>query len=321
VDEDEDDRVRNVTVWVKRPGHRAVHPGKYMFRSESTRKTSLLRAAWAAPEMFQTGIVRAHIFPLRPVAKTEWDVLLAVSFPIPLSAAVEPTTGREFGAILSRGSAAAHRFSRRITLKPHGPDVDSTPTITFLERVKLKPGTYTLTAVLSDPRDIDPHAAKIRVDVPEIPTRGLFLVGPVLGRPSGPNLVITGGGSDAANDTIGSERSFEPLLVQHLEEPADLVALTEACLVNAKKRRRRACDATAHRALLDADGQPVGDLDDVALGLEGVGRVRCGTLLDVVPAGSLAPGEYEFDVVLDADRCGDGDTAGLRFAVKTPELR
>jgi hypothetical protein len=315
VDPGEEDRRRNVTVRVRRPGLRALHPSRYVFRSDGAKRESLLRAAWNAPELFQTGIVRAHLFPLQPLDKTRWDALLAVSFPVPLAGTAGKDVRREFGAVLNRGAAVVHRFSRRITLQPDGPEVASRPTITFLERVALTPGRYTLTTVLADPLDVDPHAAKISIEVPEIPRRELFLVDPILGRPAGPNLVVLG---QPGGDEIGAVNSFEPLVVQQLDEPLDLVSLTEACFVGKKKggRRARRVHGAIARSLFDANGRTVGHLDPVELALKPDPRqlVLCQNLVDVLPAAKLPEGRYVFEATLP-DPARPAATARVRFAI------
>ncbi len=296
--------MRDVTLRVRRPGLRAIHPGKYIFRSKSAQRESMLRAAWVSPEMFQTGIVRAHLFPLRPFDGRQWDALLAVSFTVPLIDSAGGDVVREFGAMLYDGPDVMHEFARKVTLRPDNPEVISTPTVTFLEPVRLRPGSYTVTAVMSSP-DGDPHATKIRVTVPEIPKKELFLIGPMLGRPAGSNLVIMGSGSGHDDDSIGSEKSFEPLLVQQLDDSMDLVAITQACLVDAKKRKKQGkwkSIAHASRALLDTDGVAVGRLEPLELSLEGEGRVKCTNLVDLLPVQSLKDGEYIFEVELDTGR-------------------
>ena len=74
---DVEGRPRRLSVNVKRPGMRAIHPSRYVFRSDSEKRESVLRAAWISPEMFQTGVVRAHAFPLRPRSDQLWEALLA----------------------------------------------------------------------------------------------------------------------------------------------------------------------------------------------------------------------------------------------------
>ena len=293
---------------VRRPGLRAIHPSKYIFRSKSVQRESMLLAAWVAPEMFQTGVVRAHLFPLRPTDGNHWDALLAVSFTVPLADSAGGDAVRNFGATLHDGSVVMHELTRVITLRPDSPDVKSTPTVTFLDPVRVRPGSYTVTAVMSSPDSAEPHAWKIRVDIPEIPKKELFLIGPMLGRPAGPNLVVLGG-TAFKDDAIGSENSFEPLLVQQLDDPIDLVAITQACLFDKKskkKRRKGKSVPSVSRALLDPDGATVGDLDPVELTLEGVGHVKCTNLVDLLPVANVKDGEYVFEVELDSGKADQG---------------
>lgn len=314
VQEGKEDRNRKLSVRVRRPGVRAIHPSRYVVRSTSEKRQSLLRAAWAAPDMFQTGILRAHVFPLRPSSKSSWDALLAISFPVPLAGSSGRDVHREFGAVLHHGPRLAHRFVRRITLHPDNPGVTSEPVITFLERVDLAPGKYTVTAVLSDPLDVDPHATELEIEVPEIPKRELMLVGPILGRPAGPNLVVMNDGTEDGS-AIRGESSFEPLLVRQVDGSSDLVSLTQACMFGSKKKLESAASIT--RSLRSADGREIGALEPVALSLEGEDRIRCQNLVDLLPGAALPGGDYIFEVDLETGRHGVDTQRTIRFAVGT----
>ena len=296
---------------MKVPGLRAVHPSKYVFRSSSAKLQSRIRAAFLSPELFDTGVVRAHVFPLRPRSGRSWNGMLAVSFPVPLGESFGEDSTRTFGAALLRGSKVVHRFDRKITLQPHGPEVTSAPTITFLEPVKLDPGSYELRAVMSDPDSDSPHAVKLEVTVPKVPRKELFLTGPILGKAAGVNVVVTGGETGPDLDRVGGVKSFEPLLVQQIDEPVDLVALTEACVYGGGGGQ-----ASVQRSLRRADGTVVGDLPVQGIRPEGSGRVRCEQLVDRIPARALADGRYEFEAVLRApDDDTDGDHGSIRFSV------
>jgi len=309
------ERPRSVIIRVNRPGLRAIHSSRHKARSESEQYTSLLRAAWVAPEMFQTGVVRAHLFPLRPSSKNAWEGLLAVRFPVPLGGGPPVEIQREFGAVLARGPAVVHRFSRQITLQPEDTAEASEPTITFLEPVTLTPGTYTLTAVLTEPGRGDPHASKITLEVPEVPRKELFLVDPLLGRVAGGNLVIEG--QRVGKDRIRSETTFEPLLIRDLDDPGELVALTQVCWVGSKRgpKAKLLQDASVDRKLRTADGRPAGDIDPVPLTLDEGTRIRCQNLLDTIPASRLKDGEYTFEATLASPRIDDPPAVTVRFAV------
>ena len=315
-----EDHPQGITVRVLRPGMRTIHPSRFVLRSDGKKKESLLRAAWVSPEMFQSGVVRAHLFPLRPTSKDSWDGLLAIAFPVPLDARGGEAVQRDFGAVITRslsvgGEKVMHRFNRRFTLQPHRSDVTSEPTITFLQEVELEPGEYEITAVLTDPDDVMPHASTMEIEVPEIPRRDLFLIGPMLGRRSGPNLVVHGGGDVPGSDEFGEKSSFEPLLLHQLDEADDLVAVTQVCLVGAKNyRSSKGRVATIDRSLSRLGGVEVGTLKTERVELTGKAKLKCQQLVDVLPAASLNSGEYVFEVLLH-DGQGEELRRKIRFAV------
>ena len=112
---------------------------------------------------------------------------------------------------------------------------------------------------------------------------------------------------------------FQPMLVQQVDEPIDLVALTQVCMVGKKKylRKQTADPPTVERAL-QRGGTAIGELAAAEPTFEGEGDVRCGNLVDVLPAASLADGEYVFEARLKDER--DGTPRTVRFSVgNTPD--
>jgi len=318
IDDVEDDKVRDIVIRLQRPGLHAIHPAKYVFRSPEFRRESLLRAAWISPELFQNGVVRAHLFPLRPESEERWEAVLAVDFPVPLVDSGGQETHREFGVVLRRGPRVVHRFNRRVTLRPESADVASSPLITFLQPTRLRPGDYTLTVVMSDPAGGEPATAKIEMTVPEIPTRELFLVGPILGRRSGTNVVVMGSGAEAGDDEVGDEGRFQPLLVRQIDKPTDLVAFTQACLLGSGRQARKIerSPPQVERVLKRADGEVVGALSEVEPALEGEDAVLCGNLVDVLPTAALPNGEYVFEASVRSGK--DAAVETVRFSIGVP---
>jgi hypothetical protein len=294
---------RPVTIRVTRPGLRAVHPSAYLFRTEEEKRESLLEAAFHAPRMFDRGVVRAHLFPLRPTSKDAWDGLLAVSFPVPFGdgqAGAEKEV-RDFGAVLFRGSTVVHRFDRRLNLVPKSAQVRSAPLVTFVERVTLSPGSYRLAVVMADPESSLPHATEIALDVPELPRKELTVLEPILGTRTGSDLLLiaseTGGLPGA--DRVGDAGSFRPLLVRQIEEPTDLVALERVCRIGRDRKGER--DATVHRTLRGAAGDELATTPPVELDLESDSKVACQHLVDIVPAAEFPDGDYVFEVWVAKD--------------------
>jgi hypothetical protein len=316
-----EDRLRSVKVRVKRDGLRVMSPSNYVFRSDESKRESSLRAAFLSPELFRTGVVRAHVFPLRPVSGKRWEGLLAVGFPLPVGGDTAEPVERDFGAVLSRGPSITHEFNRRITLRSMGRKPGDDPMVTFLEPVTLKPGSYELTVVMAAVDGTDPHSAKVSLDVPKVPKKDLLLVPPVLGRRAGGDVVVQGGKGDPSGDKVGGRNSFRPLMVQRLDDPDDLLAMTEVCMVSASgtKRRGKGGGETIRRALADADGNTLGALPDVELSLEARGgKIRCQSLVDVVPAFALDFGEYVFEALVALGEGRDSPREEVRFAIGAP---
>jgi hypothetical protein len=316
VDEYEENDPRSVTIRVKRSGMRAIHPSKYIIRSPEARRESVLTAAWNAPDLFRTGVVRAHVFPLRPVAKDEWEVLLAVSFPMELEGPAGQASEREFGGTLRGGPRVAHRFNRKVTVRPLVETDNLAPTFTFVERVRLKPGDYELTVVMSAAGS-ELHADRISVLIPEVPRKELLVAGPTLGRAVGDELVVYADGEDAAGDRRAGPESFTPLLVQYVDEPLDLIFLTDTCLVGSTGALRRVeqLAAAVQRELSGEDGAGLSPIRPVPLELEGQGKVRCQSIVDVLPASTLASGDFVFAAQVVADKKGGVERGEVSFAV------
>lgn len=309
-----EDKIQEVSIHVRRPGLRVMHPNKYVFRSKSARRESLLQSAWFSPESFATGIVQAHAFPIRPVSKKEWDTMLAISFPVPLEDLAEGEQTREFGAVMYEGGKVVGQFGRRLTVRPQNLDAEGTPRITMIERTRLKPGPYSLTVVLSDPNESDPDATKVTVTVPEIPRKELFIVGPILARQSGANLTVLG--NPDGEDRAGAMNTFEPLMVLQHDGSQDLLALTQACMVGG---RGAPSQAKIGRELFGSDDGAIGNLSAVPLALEGEGKIRCQSLLDVVPADTLGGGEYAFQASIESEKARDSAEQRVRFAISENE--
>jgi len=264
--------------------------------------------------------LRAYAFPVRPTAQDSWEALLAVSFSVPLAGTEGKATERDFGAVLQSGTSVVHRFHRRIHLEPNDASVTSEPLVTFLEKVSLRPGTYTVTAVLADPAVVDPHAAKVRIEIPAIPTREAFLVGPILGRRAGADLVVRSAGSSSTTgervggaDAIGDWNSFQPLLVQQVDAPAELLMLTEACVIG---KARKDGPYSVARSLRSADGRVIGAFEPAAIEFEGTENIRCQNFLDVLPARAVVrPGDYLFEASFEPRPWEGQEQREVRFSV------
>ena len=288
----EEDKQHSLRVEFNRRGISLQYADRYSFPSPTERKFQNVQAAYLAPEMFEGGGMRAHIFPTEPADKGRWNALIAVEFPIPAAEADADLT-REFGVVLTRDlqstKEVAHTFHRTLTLTGTGTSRERR--VSFLEPAVLKPGRYVVHAVLANPGSEKPFAANAEVVVPEIPRWQPFLVGPILGRRSGDDVVVFGG----ASDRVGSETDFRPVLVAETERSVPLAALTQACIISPSL-----WDGpwVVERSLLSDSSEVVTAMPGIQLAREGKSRVICRKVFDELPLETLPLGRYTFQATL-----------------------
>jgi hypothetical protein len=316
------DTPRNVSVRMLRDGLRALHPDKYLLRSDSAKRESSLSAAFLAPSMFQTGYVSAHIFTLQPKTKQSWETLVAVSFPVKFNETnLESTI--DFGAILHQGSKVTHVFNRRVTLRQQAGAGNRERRFMFLEPVDIKPGTYELIVVMADAViEGRPEALRINLDVPEITARELMLVKPILGRPRDENIVVRGDGPSkgrektdseklALHDIVATRGSFEPMLVQRLENVDEVLSRNKACLV----ARKTAPAANIERIVTPEEDDEPFNLPSVPLALAEEGKVLCQNVFEILPGDRIDDGRYLLEATIDETPTTSTARDSLRFAV------
>ena len=319
---DDEDRPRRLALYVRRAGLRVLHPSQYKFRSESERRRSILSAAFFAPEMFQTGYVRAHVFALHPVTPKSWETLVAVSFPVEFGDG-EDTAQIDFGGVVRQGTRVVHSFNRRVTLRPFEVSSVRERRFMFLEPVTLEPGEYELTVVTADTEGKRPAATRITAKIHPIPKKEMMLVQPILGRPRDENIVVRGTGpheerrrmspeAAAALDIVATKGSFEPLLVQRADDIEEPLARNKACIVAA---RRSVPDTVIERSVLEGDETAV-QLPPVALALGRGGKVMCQNVFEILPQDAIGPGRYRFEATVENTPKHDAVSESLRFAVE-----
>src|SRR5262245_13951094 len=168
-----DGRRRSVDVKVRRKGLKAVHAAAYTLRSDDDRRASLMDAAYSAPTFFESGSVRASLRTVRPRSSSKWIGRLEVTFPLAPRPAAGPRPGAEakLEVVLSRGTTIVHDLERSFgppgERKPGAPAVP----IAVTEDIDVKPGSYTLSAVLFDPAVQMPQTVQVEVEVPALPER------------------------------------------------------------------------------------------------------------------------------------------------------
>lgn len=152
------DRSRWLRVFVRRPGHRAVHPTSYVVRSDEERARALAASALMLPQMFASDRIASDVARIRPLDTRHWEVLAAVAI------AFDPSwpSGMEHdwllqGRLRKPNGTTVHAFERRL---------QQAPPATVYESLRLRRGHYTLSVVLSHPELVTPLAAFGEFEIP-----------------------------------------------------------------------------------------------------------------------------------------------------------
>jgi VWFA-related protein len=313
------DRERRVRVWLKRRGIRAYHASSYVFRSPENKRKSLITAAYMAPAMFEKGALEARAFPFRPKSEHKWETLVAVSFPVTEDAFEDGVARWDFGGVIrSHLGTRLRSFNRRVELD-RSELTGERSAVVFMERVALRPGRYRLNVVQSHAGMETPLALTTEIELPKIPTGETFLVGPILGRLAGRDVVILGRGLDTPDDPKGdvvrSGEAFEPLLAQRAERGVRVAALTQLCFVGPDEAPGV---EVIHRSLSTPGRGVVGTLPPVSVDLDSGRGARCTTLLDWLPTEDLPGGTYSLEAGPDPLPGLGVETVGVGFEIVDP---
>ena len=190
------------------------------------------------------------------------------------------------------------------------PVTGETPAVTVFHEFRVRPGRYTVSAVLSDPSAETPIAATRPAIIAEIPRGEPFLIGPILGRRS-----------ESTDDVSTTQRrddgpEFEPLLVHEAERGAPLDSLTILCVVGSD---HDVDVREIERYVTRWDGNGAQRFDPVSILLPDEGEVRCHELGDRVETAGLEPGRYELTAVAETS----GHTTGrgtADFTIMPPSV-
>jgi len=275
----------------KRRGRRIIYPEFYMIRSEEAKRKSLFRSAAMAPQFFESSGVAADLFVMSPHSSERWKALLAVEVRLPPDTVLPEDEEWELRALIRKTNGTVVRsLRRRVTLPaPELPGAPP-PVVTMFEEIRVRPGKYLVSAVLSNPDAESPLAATRSAVVSSIPLGKPFMIGPMLG-----NRPVTDGATQAAR----SLHAFEPLLDQEASRGATLDSLTVVCVVDPDHPVEL---SALGREVVSWEGDARQHFDPVTTTLAG-GRtaLECHHQFDRVETARLNPGRYELNATAETE--------------------
>jgi hypothetical protein len=204
-------------------------------------------------------------------------------------------------AMMTRnGSRVGKKYKNQFRVEPVEAGGATRP-VTVVGDAKLKDGPHTLNVVLSRPDGDRIVGAEARFNVPQVLTDLLILRGPLLARVVPGGLLVQADPDNRTDDSrlerlVGPDNTFEPLLVHAIDASEELLSYWNACV---QGKIRLTGDAVINRRLMTEDGELAHAFEPLPLELKSVGKkLSCQDELEKLPANTLAPGEYEFDVTI-----------------------
>ena len=283
------DRPLPVYVRSNRPNVETRARAQLVIRSESSRLTSRLMAAFTAPEDGDNGNRLTGLIIPTGFEKGKYSALVQVTVP----GSQLPRADWNLGiSVVSRGSVR-HESSGSISVRN-----EQVPVI-FEATVQLAPGPWELTAVAHDTVTDEIVTGLIAGDWPD-PKDGKAMIGPIaLLQPVYAAFLRDG---DVRREGSLGRREGQPV---RSDLPTALVGIV--C-----RHRTKSGPLRVERRLLGESS-----VDFPAIELDSKGE-PCAIVSDVIPAGTMAAGMFQYELRVHSD---DEDLAsGVReFAALTPD--
>jgi len=286
------DDERRITIRLnEKEGRRIVYPEYYVLRSPEEKRKSLFRTAAMAPQVFESSELNTDLFVLAPHSAERWSGVLAVEVRLGPDTFIFEDEEWELRLLVRRPNGTILRsFTRKIPMPASDPAGGPKPVVTLFEELRVRPGEYLVTAVLSDPDGDRPLATTRPAIVSKIPRGKPFMIGPILGNRS-----------ETADETgaRGARRGrpgFAPLLVQETEKGDPLESLTVVCIVESELPVELSALA---REVTAWDGGDSLRFDPVSARFAGQGTLECHHQYDRVATDGLEPGRYELNATAE----------------------
>jgi len=298
LDAEQGKKKNNIHLTVKKPDTQLRHPEMIKFFTDAELKEMRQKAAFVDPGPYEHPLVRAFAFPAYPSSATKWDTLLSVHFPMPV--ADGPSEVNVQARMFRDGAKIGKTYKNQFMVDPPEGGGDTRP-VTVVGDAQLKDGAHAMTVVLSRPDGEEIVTAEARFNVPQVLTDLLILRGPLLARVVPGGMLVQADPKNQADDTrlerlLGPDSTFEPLLVHEIKASEELLSYWNACVQGTV---RLTGDAVINRRFMTEDGELAHELEPIPLDLKSQAKkLSCQDELEMLPANTLAPGEYEYDVTI-----------------------
>jgi hypothetical protein len=296
VDESESTKPQTVRVLLDEGKGQLRYPEMVRLFTDEEKRESRARAAFADPGPYESPLVRAFAFPMRPASAKKWDTLLALSFPLPVG-----HTGRDFtlGAAIARGARSLSKYEGKFHVDAPAAGGD-TRHVTVFGDAALEGGQYRLTTVLSDPAGQQVVSAESEFVVPTMIDDILVLRGPAFARVvPGAKIFDTRKPDEdrrsRIEEILGADAGFEPLVINEIEGREALLSYWSVCVHG---KAPIAPGTVVHRRFIEAGGATARELEPLPLALEDRGKgIACQEELEKLEPSTLASGEYRYEIV------------------------
>ena len=296
----ETDQLHRLQLRVPGRGFRVYHPVHYRFGSSDEAQDSLAGTAFSAPLGFPGGSVTGQLIPVRPLSGRQWQAVVAMRF----SASI-PRTGEnvvKFGAKLDdQARRAVHAIDRQLTVQQD--DRGGERAVVMLATIDIAPGTYELSIVVNDPLVNEPRTSVVPFELPQLPRKGVYVVDPVLMRPTREEVIVHWDDDDSPLDALSG---FEPTVPGQPVSTDRLMVVTYVCSIRSKQPGLEL--KVTRRILRTEDGRSVASFEPVTISVPTLGTTSCEALQDEVSTSSFAAGTYEFEVTAESTQ----DTEPIR---------
>lgn len=291
-----DGKNHTINITVDTPHLKVRSKTGFIDFTEDEKKSRQLLSAFVLPQMFQDIKVKADLFPIKP-SKGSWESMIQLALDLEEFEHLKlPLKEIRFACTLFASKKIVKEIDQlvKLTMK-EGEVIDSPYWIVHQEKCKLKPGEYTLIAVVKDTLTEQIGAVEKKITIPEIQDSDLT-IGSIMIKGSDPTEVLLKKKEkhekiDYSHFIIRPNRQFSTSEV--------IVIVTPICSSH-KSFHEGYPDISVKRRLLK-ESQHLIDFNTLALHDPPDPSSGCYSIIDIIQPNTLEEGVYSFEIELSGD--------------------